>query len=76
MSMWRPISSYSPAMARRLTTSRFSASVQLDLVDVRQLVALGVDRQKYGFRSSAQFGVLIGETVRQGVTTGHSGLSA
>src|SRR3954454_16500430 len=73
MSMWRAWRSYSPAIARRLTTSRFSASVNWTLSMYGSWLPSVSTQMLYGFRSSVQFGVLDGWTVFQGETTGKSG---
>src|SRR5262249_11683777 len=74
MSMWRAWESYSPAMARRLITSRFSPSVIRTRSMYGSWLPAMSGQMLYGLRSSTQVGVLIGETVFHGVTTGRSGL--
>jgi hypothetical protein len=49
---------------------------ELDLVDVRELVAFGVDAPEERVPLQRPDRVLIGVTVRQADTTGSSGLSA
>src|SRR5687767_7720479 len=69
---WR---SYSPAIARRLRTSRFSARVIWILSIYGSWLPSVSTQMLYGFRSSVQIGVLIGVTDFQAETTGSSGLS-
>src|SRR3954469_18814512 len=63
-------------MARRLTTSRFSASVNWTLSMYGSWLPSVSTQMLYGLRSIVQLGVLTGWTVFQGETTGRSGLSA
>ena len=63
-------------MARRLATSVFSASVNVILSMYGSWLPSVSTAQKYGLRSIDQVGVLMGETVFQGVIVGTSGLSA
>ena len=60
MSRCRSCMSYSPAMARRLMTSRFSASVSWTLSMYGSWLPSVSTQTLYGFRSSVQSGVLIG----------------
>src|SRR3954467_10815222 len=71
--MWRSCQSYSPAMARRLSTSRFSARVNWILSMYGSWFPSVSTQMLYGFRSSVHIGVFDGWTVLNAVTTGSSG---
>src|SRR5688572_16900598 len=76
MSMWRAWKSYSPAIARRFSTSRFSASVKVTLSMYGSWLPSVSTQTEYGLRSYVQVGDVIGVTSFHGVTTGSSGLRA
>src|SRR6476620_6121280 len=62
-------------MARRFTTSKFSARLSWILSMYGSWLPSVSTQMLYGFRSRDQFGVLAGWTVFQGETTGRSGFN-
>src|SRR5690606_28182698 len=71
--MWRSWESYSPAMARRLMTSRLSPSVIWTRSMYGSWFPSVSTQMLYGFRSKVQVGVVIGEVIFQADVTGSSG---